>query len=124
MPRALLEEAAARSCPLQLQYQLLGQREEVWLENPLAQAPLETLPSGGDAAEASASQRFGDTRAEDEGAGERRGGRRNYEEGLLMPVSVNHFRCFRRGLPSLRLGETKVLMENHRSRGRARRTDV
>lgn len=90
VPRAFLEEAAARSRSLQLGYELLGQREMVRLENPVAKDVSKT-PGGRGAIGAEAERR----NAGERGGGERSEGRRGEREeegGLLVPISVNHFR--------------------------------
>lgn len=94
VPRVLLEEAAARSCSLQLQYQLLGQREVICLENPVEQAPEET-PRSSDAPDGAspAPGRFTHNRAEEEVGGGRRGGGRGDKAELLETIPVNHLRC-------------------------------
>lgn len=85
VPRVFLEEAAARSRSLQLRYELLGQRDEILLENPLV---AETIR-----AESSRGCGF-PRRAGRNGEGRGRGGRgaRDQTSGSLMPVSVNYFR--------------------------------
>lgn len=94
MPRSFLEEAAARSRSLQLWYELLGQREVIHLENPVAGDMLET-PGGGGAVRAATERRYADGRGGVEESGGRRGGRgggREEQMELLVPISVNHFR--------------------------------
>ncbi len=98
VPRVLQEEAAALCCSLQLQYQLLGQREVICLENPVAQAPAETSRSGELAAGASsAPNRFTHNRADEELGGDNRGGGRGDEAELLETIPVNHLRCVNGG---------------------------
>ena len=90
VPRAFLEEAAARSRSLQLEYDLLGQREMVHLENPVAGDVMET--QGGDGAVGAAvGRRYTGSRDGDERSDTRRG-RRDAERGLLATIPVNHFR--------------------------------
>lgn len=90
VPRAFLEEAAARSRPLQLRYELLGQREVIRLENPVAGEVLGNAGGGG--AVGAAARR---THAGERGGGQGSRGRREGQEedwGALVPISVNHFR--------------------------------
>eukprot|EP00903_Cladosiphon_okamuranus_P014535 g13482.t1 len=88
VPRTFLEEAAARSRSLQLQYELLGQREVIHLGNPVAAGTRETRVGGG-----GTDRRYTGQRTAAEGGG---GRLRGHEDmgGLLVPITVNHFRVF------------------------------
>eukprot|EP00752_Nemacystus_decipiens_P003390 g3137.t1 len=85
VPRAFLEEAAARSRSLRLGYDLLGQREMIHLKNPVAVAGAALKAPGG----------CGDVEGGGgDGSAGRRGKREEEERGSLVPISVNHFRVF------------------------------